>query len=83
MSPYLYDRAANPNDVKVIFDPVEYLVFHGLTKEHCTLIELVDHPAETKSHERVQESLQRSIKSGNVEWQTFRIQTDGRIVQER
>ena len=83
LSPYLYDRAANANDVKVIFDPVEYLVFHGLTKERCTLIELVDHPAETSQREQAQKSIARAIKAGNLEWQTFRVGPNGNIVQER
>lgn len=83
LSPYLYDQAANPKDVKVIFDPVEYLVFHGLTKGHCTLIELVDHPAASKAQEKVQSSIDQAIKGGNFEWQTFRVQTNGSIVQEK
>jgi len=82
ISPYLYDRAANPKDVKLIFDPVEYLVFHGLTKEKCTLIELADHPAESKRHELMQDSIDRAIKAGNIEWQTFRVEASGKIVQE-
>lgn len=82
LSPYLYDSAANPNDVKVIFDPVEYLVFRGLTARHCTLIELVDHPAETSQREQAQESIARAIKAGNIEWQTFRVQPNGTITQE-
>jgi predicted Holliday junction resolvase-like endonuclease len=82
LSPYLYDRAANANDVKVIFDPVEYLVFHGLTKKRCTLIELVDHPAETSQREQAQQSIESAIKAGNIEWQTFRVQANGTITQE-
>ena len=82
MSPYLYDQAMNANDIKVIFDPVEFVVFHGLTKEHRTLIELVDHPAETGARERAQTSIKHAIEAGNFEWQTFRVQPDGRVVPE-
>jgi len=59
------------------------LVFHGLTKDHCTLIELVDHPAETRPREKIQNSIERVIKGGDFEWQTFRVQTDGSIVQDK
>jgi len=81
VAPFLR-RGVDPNDIKVIFDPVEYLMFHGLTKEQCTLIELVDHPAETSQREKAQRSIQRTIEAGNIEWQTFRVQLDGSITQE-
>ncbi len=79
MAPYLYDQAVVAQDMKVIFDPVEYLVFHGLTDKQCTLLEFVDHPAETKEREKTQASIERAIAAGNVEWQTFRINTNGQI----
>ena len=82
VSPYLYDRAVNANDVKLIFDPVEYLVFRGLTDDRCTRLEFVDHPAETHAREKAQRSIDRAIQAGNVEWQTFRVELSGRIVQE-
>ncbi len=82
ISPFLYDRAVNANDIKVIFDPVEYIVFRGLTDKNCTSLELVDHPPETKEHEIVQRSIQHVIEEGNIEWQTFRINDSGIIVQE-
>jgi predicted Holliday junction resolvase-like endonuclease len=82
IAPYLYDRAVVAQDMKVIFDPVEYLVFHGLTEKKCTLLEFVDHPAETKEREKAQRSIQTAISGGNVEWQTFRVQSDGNIVKE-
>ncbi len=83
ISPFLYDRAVNANDIKVIFDPVEYIVFRGLTDENCTSLELVDHPSETKEREIVQCSIQQAIAAGNIEWQTFRINDSGKIVQEK
>ena len=83
ITPHLYDRAVNPKDIKVLFDPVEYLVFHGLTKERCTLIELVDHPAESPQRERAQCSIDAAIKAGNIEWQTFRVELDGRVSAEK
>lgn len=82
IAPHLYDRAVNPNDIKVIFDPVEYMVFHGLTKERCTLIELVDHPTKSPQREKVQRSIDAAIKAGNIEWQTFRVELDGRVSAE-
>lgn len=83
LSTYLYDRTVNANDFKVVFDPVEYLVFHGLTKGHCTLIELVDHPAEYMRRGKVRKSIDRAVAAGNLEWQTFRVQSDGSIIQQR
>ena len=82
ISPYFFGQSIDPKDVKLLFDPVEYLVFRGLIKRDCTSVEFVDHPAETKERERVQKSLERAIRAGNVEWQTFRVEQNGRIVQE-
>jgi predicted Holliday junction resolvase-like endonuclease len=76
-------RRIDPQDVKVLFDPVDYIVFRGLNGNGVTGIELIDRPAETSRREKVQESIRKTIKQGNVEWQTFRIDADGRIARDR
>jgi predicted Holliday junction resolvase-like endonuclease len=83
LAPHLYNRAINLQDVKVIFHPVESIVFHGLTKERCTLLEFVDHPAETKEREGLQHCIEEALTAGNVEWRTFRIQLNGNITEAR
>src|SRR6266478_1813130 len=44
----------DPQDVKVIFDPVEYLIFHGLNSEHgVNLLEFVSRAPLSRSQEAV------------------------------
>jgi len=82
ITPYFSDQAINPQDVKVLFDPVEYLIFKGLNGKKCSALEFVDHPPRTEQRERVQKSLARAIDSGNLEWRTFRVAQTGRVTSE-
>jgi predicted Holliday junction resolvase-like endonuclease len=72
----------DPNDVKVIFDPVEYVVFAGLNARGCSRIAFVDRPPRTSHKERVLRSLERAIKGGNVEWHTYRVTDAGDVTVE-
>lgn len=82
ISPFFFGQTIDPQDVKLLFHPVEYLVFRGMTVGKCSSVEFVDHPPETRERETVQKSLDRAIRAGNVEWQTFRVEPSGRIVPE-
>ena len=66
----------------MLFHPVEYIVFRGLSDDECVALLFVDHPPDSHERERLQESLDQAIKKGNLEWQTFRIDSEGRVVQE-
>src|SRR6266699_1311133 len=80
--PLLRDMKIEPSDVKVLFHPVEYVVFHGLNDENCSAIDFVDHPPESQNQERVLRSISDSLKAGNVEWQTFRVSDEGTVALE-
>ncbi|MBZ5522455.1 MAG: hypothetical protein LAP21_09470 [Acidobacteriia bacterium] len=68
----------DPQDVKVIFEPVEYIIFHGLNSESgVKLIELVSRQPDTTALETTLKSIDRTIESGNVEFETLRMQVDG------
>lgn len=80
--PFFFGQKINLNDVKVLFDPVKYVLFKGLNDANCSSVEFVDHPAESKEKELIHKSLDRTIRAGNLEWHTFRIDDDGRCVKE-
>jgi predicted Holliday junction resolvase-like endonuclease len=82
MAPFFVQREIVPQDVKVLFHPVEYIVFRGLSNSACTSLLFVDHPPESRGRELLQISLKRAINSGNFEFQTFRVETNGRVVLE-
>jgi predicted Holliday junction resolvase-like endonuclease len=68
----------NPQDVKVIFDPVEYIIFHGLNSENgVKLLEFVSRSPQSKIQETTIKSINRSIKNGNVEFETLHMKDDG------
>lgn len=80
--PFFIARRIDPQDVKVIFNPVNYVVFRGLNSTGVKAVELVDSPAETKSHERVHQSIAAALKAGNIEWATLRIEDGGQVIRE-
>lgn len=82
IAPFFVKRRINPRDVKVIFSPVSYVVFQGLSEGLPRGIVLVDRPASNVQHERVQRSIGRAIRAGSLEWHTLRIETDGRVALE-
>ncbi len=67
----------DPQDVKVIFDPVEYVVFDGMSRERLRRVLLLSHQPSTSDGERIFTSLQHTIQAGNVEFRTLRILEDG------
>jgi predicted Holliday junction resolvase-like endonuclease len=77
IAPAFVTRRINPNDVKVLFDPVDYVVFRGVSDRCCKAIDFLDHPPDSTARERSQKSLARALRAGNVEWRTLRVSEDG------
>lgn len=68
----------DPQDVKVLFDPVEYVVFRGLNSERgVQLVEFVSRSPENRAQEVTAKSIERSIKNGSIEFETLHMQDDG------
>lgn len=68
----------DPQDVKAIFHPVEYVIFHGLCSERgVRLIELVSRLPTNRVQELVLTSIIDTIKRGDVEFETLRMMEDG------
>jgi predicted Holliday junction resolvase-like endonuclease len=66
-------------DMKLLFHPVDYFVFRGLSPDRCTGIEFLDSEPSSAAHERLQCSIERTIKAGDYSWVTMRIEDDGRV----
>lgn len=82
LAPFFADQRITPKDVKVLFHPVEYVVFCGLTEKNCSTIEFVDRPADSRPRERIQTSIRHALEEGNLAWQTYRITDEGRVELE-
>jgi predicted Holliday junction resolvase-like endonuclease len=75
-------RKIDPQDVKVIFDPVEFVAFRGMTKGGVDRVAFIDRPATSKAREKLQASVARVVNAGNYEWKVLRISAEGRVEYE-
>jgi len=78
IDPTFSAKGIDPQDVKVIFDPVEYLIFHGLNSgDGVDFVEFVSRSPDSKTQETVVKSIDKTIRDGNVEFETLHMRDDG------
>lgn len=83
IDPVFSGSGVDPQDVKVIFDPVEYVVFHGLASESgVQFIEFISRAPNNKRQEMLTESISKTIKNGDVEFETLHMRNDGSFYVE-
>jgi predicted Holliday junction resolvase-like endonuclease len=71
----------NPDDSKVIFHPVDYIVFNGMKEGKIKNLILLDKEKD-KSNKKIQDSIQKVVEMKNYEWMTLRVEENGNIKQE-
>ena len=69
----------DPHDVKVIFDPVTYVVFNGMSKGTIREIVLLAAHPQSSATERLYTSIERSINRGDIQFQTLQVGNDGKV----
>jgi predicted Holliday junction resolvase-like endonuclease len=69
----------DPQDVKVMFDPVTYIVFDGMAKGEMKEVQLLATPPQNGATALIQKSIDRAIRRGNVEFRTLRVGPDGGV----
>lgn len=76
----------NPNDAKVIFHPIDFIVFNGMNSNCCDSsiknIILLDKGNRKGEYQKIQNSITKSIQSSNYEWLTLRVDESGTIKEE-
>lgn len=76
----------NPNDAKVIFHPVDFIVFNGMNsnKGDTTIKNLVllDKNDRQGANQKIQNSIEKAISKSNYEWLTLRVEENGTISEE-
>lgn len=73
-------RKLNPDDSKVIFHPIDYIVFDGMKmKDSINKIVFLDKNDKRSERRVVQKSIEKVIEKGNYDWQTVRVLEDGKI----
>lgn len=71
----------NPDDSKVIFHPVDFIVFNGMKTGQMKNLILLD-KAYNNSDIRLQKSIKKVIEKKNYEWITLRVEENGSIKEE-
>ncbi len=80
IDPIFTPRKLNPDDAKVIFHPIDYIVFNGMKNaETIKNIVLLDRQTRQANQRSAQRSIERVIERGNYEWRTLRVREDGKI----
>jgi predicted Holliday junction resolvase-like endonuclease len=69
----------DPQDVKVIFDPVEYIVFDGMKQGQLRRILLLSQPPTNSARERILTSIAQTIQKGNLAFKTLRVLAGGEL----
>jgi predicted Holliday junction resolvase-like endonuclease len=79
IDPVFTPHKLNPDDAKVIFHPIDYVVFDGMKKESIKNIILLDRQEKGADRRALQRSIERVVEREDYEWQTMRVQEDGKI----
>ena len=78
IDPTFSAKDINPQDVKVIFNPVEYIIFHGLNSgTGVDLVEFVSRSPDSKAQETIVKSIDRTVRNGDVGFETLHMKDDG------
>ena len=78
--PMFAKRHVNPQDVKTLFDPIDFVVFDGMNMDETVKrVLLLDELAKTAREKSLQESIKNTIETGALTWKTIQIMQDGTI----
>jgi len=73
-------RNIDPRDIRLIFDPVEFIAFKGATVgEDISSISFVSKSPQSRRQEKILNSLANTIKNGNYAFSLIRINEDGSV----
>ena len=67
------------NDAKVLFHPVDFLVFNGMHKDYIKNLIFLDQFTTTPSQLQMQNSVIKCIEDRQYEWLTMTVGDDGEI----
>ena len=77
IDPIFYPNKYNPDDVKVMFHPVDFVIFNGMKKNDITNLVLFDREVKERSQKSLQKSIEKTVNKENYEWITMHVSEDG------
>lgn len=76
-------RKLNPDGAKVVFHPIDYIVFDGMSDgASIKNVMLLDRQVKGAEQRTIQRSIERVIEREDYEWQTLRVLDDGSLKAE-
>jgi len=79
LDPVFTPRNLNPDDAKVLFHPVDYVVFNGMKADSMKNLILLDRSGKTGDRRALQQSIEKTVSRGAYEWVTISIDDDGKV----
>jgi predicted Holliday junction resolvase-like endonuclease len=79
IDPIFSGSGYDPQDVKVMFNPVTYVVFNGMSQGKVTEVQLLAAPPQNRTSEQLHSSIEQAVNRGNVEFRTLRVDGQGRV----
>jgi predicted Holliday junction resolvase-like endonuclease len=85
IDPVFTPRKLNPDDAKVIFHPIDFVVFNGMKGGAAGIknVILLDRAGVSEERRRLQNSIEKTVEQGRYEWLTLRVGDDGSIAEEK
>jgi predicted Holliday junction resolvase-like endonuclease len=80
--PSLIDSGFNPQDVKTLFHPVDFVVFDGMNARGVDRIVFLDHSDVDGNRRTQQQMIKGVIQTQNYHWATIRISGGGEVTLE-
>jgi predicted Holliday junction resolvase-like endonuclease len=75
IDPTFTGRNIDPQDVKAVFHPVEYIVFQGLCSSlGVKELKFISRSPKTKAEEALVQSVDQTVQRGNLEFETLHLQ---------
>jgi len=70
----------NPDDAKVVYHPVDFVVFNGMKAKELKNLVGLDAKEKPDDLKRVQEIVANTVEKKNYEWLTVNVGVDGKVV---
>jgi predicted Holliday junction resolvase-like endonuclease len=69
----------DPRDSKVMFHPIDFIIFDGLLNRDVQKVVLLDRKAQSQAQKDLQRNVESVIKRKAFEWKTIHVTDDGEV----
>lgn len=79
VDPIFHPNKFNPDDAKVMFHPVDFLIFNGMKNNEIKDLVLFDREVKSKENKDLQKSIENTVSKENYEFVTMQVSEDGEV----